>query len=119
MGLFSWNTQDTNRSIACEGSDRETFKVIMTDDKLNQWVEESYEGYGEFGGKDYYALVDEMNGGIGDRGAGIDISYMEPSDPRQPVIFPSLSESGEYFEGVEPERCEYQGYFYDDEEYEE
>ena len=35
----------------------------MTDDKGNRWEESNYDGYGVFGGKDYYALLDEMNGG--------------------------------------------------------
>jgi len=62
MGLFSWKTQDTNRSIPCDGnSSRPTFPVTMTDNKGNVWNEPNYEGYGEFGGKDYYQLVAEMS----------------------------------------------------------
>ena len=110
MGFFSWNTQDTDRSIANAWSGRETFKVIMTDDKGNQFVEENYDGYGRFGGKDFYELVDEMNGGDGDRGKGINLFFDKSAD----AIFPSLSESGEYFDGKRPDDCEFQGYFYDD-----
>ena len=110
MGFFSWNTQDTDRSIANAWSGRETFKVIMTDDKGNQFVEENYDGYGRFGGKDYYELVDEMNGGDGDRGKGINLFFAPAPDS----IFPSLSESGKYFDGKRPNDCEFQGYFYDD-----
>ena len=36
--------------------------VVMCDDKGNKYVEECYEGYGVFGGKDFYELVAEMNG---------------------------------------------------------
>ena len=76
MGLFSWITQDTGRSIPSEYSNRPTFPVTMTDNEGRQWVEENYEGYGEFGGKDYYELVAEMNGEATghldtDRGIGI------------------------------------------------
>jgi len=62
MGMFSWLTQDTCRSIAASGSRRKTFTVHMVDDKGNVWTEMGYEGYGEFGGKDFYELVAEMNG---------------------------------------------------------
>ena len=51
MGFYSWITQDTGRSIANAYSGLETFNVIMTDDKGNQFAEEDYEGYGVFGGK--------------------------------------------------------------------
>ena len=34
----------------------------MVDHLGNQWAEDSYNGYGEFGGKDFYELVAEMNG---------------------------------------------------------
>ncbi len=44
-------------------------------------VENDYEGYGVFGGKDYYELLDEMNrdtsGARGDRDSGIDIAFGE------------------------------------------
>lgn len=108
MGFFSWMTQDTGRSIANVHSKRPTFKVIMTDDKGQQWVEHDYGGYGVFGGKDYYALLDEMNGGTGNRDEGIAKAFSGDDS----VIFPSLSTSGKYYGGEEPEDCEYQGYFY-------
>ena len=53
MGQFSWFTQDTNHRIV----NGENYKVVMTDDKGNKYVEQCYEGYGEFGGKDYYELL--------------------------------------------------------------
>lgn len=81
MGFFSWKTQDTNKSIANSYSERPTFPVYMTDNEGNQWFEEDYEGYGVFGGKDYYELVAEMNDAIGmtgetdkDRSIGIRIA---------------------------------------------
>ena len=58
MGMFSWYTQDKKHRIRV-GVD---FRVVMTDDKVNQFVENCYEGYGVFGGKDYYELLAEMNG---------------------------------------------------------
>jgi hypothetical protein len=110
MGFFSWKTQDTNKSIPSRYSEVPTFTVIMTDNVGTTWTEESYDGYGSFGGKDYFELVDQMNGGTGDRLRGIYIK-----DYCENPIYPSLSESGEYFEGKEPETCEYQGFFYPDE----
>jgi hypothetical protein len=59
-GQFSWLTQDSDRQI---GSEREnTIKVYMYDNEGNQWYEKGYEGYGEFGGMDYYELLARMNG---------------------------------------------------------
>jgi hypothetical protein len=111
MGLFSWKTQDTDESIPASGSTRESFTVYMSDGKTT-WKEDNYEGYGEFGGKDYYELLDEMNGGSGDRGAGIDLAFNEKRDD---VKFPSLTRNGHFY-NEEPQQCEYQGWFYGDED---
>jgi len=63
MGFFSWITQDTKVSIPNVHSSQLPLKeVTMTDDKGNKWTETDYQGYGIFGGKDYYELVAEMNG---------------------------------------------------------
>ena len=94
MGFFSWITEDTGRSIVNAYSGLETFKVIMTDDKGNQFVEEDYEGYGEFGGKDYHELS------------------LAHDKEKEGVKFPSLSEDGKYREG-EPKSCPDQGFFYE------
>ena len=59
-GQFSWFTQDTNTQIGSEPQN--TITVYMHDNKGNVWKEDNYEGYGEFGGKDYYELLDQMNG---------------------------------------------------------
>jgi len=111
MGFFSFMTQDTERSISNRYSARGTFKVVMSDDKGNHYVENNYDGYGVFGGKDYYELVDEMNGGNGNRKRGISIVY-----DNQSFLSPSLTECGEYQDGLEPDNCPEQGYFYDEEE---
>lgn len=62
MGFFSWITQDTNKSILNVHTYNPTEFVVMHDNKGNQWIEENYQGYGEFGGKDFYELLAEMNG---------------------------------------------------------
>lgn len=58
MGQFSWFTMDTHRRIV----NGEEHTVYLVDDKGNKWKEERYEGYGVFGGKDFYELLAEMNG---------------------------------------------------------
>ena len=73
-GQFSWFTQDTTQQIGSEDENTLPF-VYMHDNKGNKWLEKRYEGYGEFGGKDYYELLDQMNGGKGDRGRGIDLAF--------------------------------------------
>lgn len=110
MGFFSFITQDTNQSIPNYFSSRPTFSVTMTDDKGNKWTEDDYEGYGIFGGKDFYELLDEMNGGDGNRNEGIELYFSDT-----PFKSPSLSRRGAYYSGDKPESCPAQGYFYDDE----
>ena len=64
MGQFSWKTQDTGgvirESYGCDSESLTT--AYMHDNKGNVWEEKRYEGYGVFGGKDYYELLAEMNG---------------------------------------------------------
>lgn len=101
MGQFSWITQDTNEAIresfGC--SDTELTTAYMHDDKGNVWEETRYEGYGVFGGKDFFQLVAEMNPEIlkdkgleltgdedKDRDFGIDIWYGD-----KPFKSPSLT----------------------------
>ena len=118
MGFFSWKTNDTNRSIANAFSNRDTFTVHMIDDKGNVWTEHNYEGYGEFGGKDYYELLAEMNGRIEGCGRDAGISLAFDADERD-TKYPMLVEDKEHkWDNVEPESCNAQGYFYgeDDEE---
>ena len=65
MGQFSWITQDTFQSIRNNGGDSASSarkrKAFLHDDKGNVWEEKNYEGYGIFGGKDFFQLVAEMN----------------------------------------------------------
>lgn len=106
MGFFSWKTQDTNKSIANKYSDRETFEVIMTDNNGNKWTESNYEGYGVFGGKDYYELLAEMNGKK-TREDGINLSS------KKSILHPNLNESSELdWKNNKPNNCKFQGYFY-------
>lgn len=100
-GQFSWLTQDTNQQIGSEKQN--TIDVWMFDDKGNSWFEDRYEGYGEFGGMDYYELLAIMNGYTEEdvkvlgkrnfRGVGIDLAFgkLDPADMSQnDVLFPAL-----------------------------
>lgn len=131
MGFFSWNTQDTDKSIANQYSNRKTFRVQMMDNKGNVWTEDNYEGYGRFGGKDYYELLAEMNGFTSDktgdeytdeaRGFGIDIAFKDNGSgvATEGVYYPNLIEKadGWVYEMGGPDTCDYQGYFYDETDY--
>ena len=113
MGFFSWETQDTNESIPNHYSDRSVFTVYMHDHLGNVWKEDKYEGYGVFGGKDYYELLAEMNG-LKDREEGISLAYAKPP---KAYLSPNLSRGKNWeYQNRSPEDCEGQGYFYDDDE---
>ena len=97
-GQFSWYTSDTLSQI---GSERQnTITVYMFDNKGNRWEEKKYEGYGVFGGKDYYDLVAEMNGYESDREIGIDLAFGKKKSKAQgkmgKTLFPALVENKNY-----------------------
>ena len=133
MGFFSWKTQDTDKSIPSQYSNRKTFRVQMLDNKGNVWTEDNYEGYGVFGGKDFYELLAEMNGIEIDkdienyedrlRGAGISLAFSKGNNSgigTEGVYYPNLVEDakGWVYEMAGPDNCEFQGYFYDEDDYE-
>lgn len=114
MGCFSWFTQDTGRRILNDVP----MRVIMVDDNHNQYIEECYEGYGVFGGKDYYELLAEMNGLGSDREAGIKLAFEDSPKGENPNCkHPSLTENGAYFLGRPPKTDPDQGFH--DEDYSE
>jgi len=110
MGFFSWKTQDTRKSICnkYQGS-KPTFTVYMTDNQGNKWREDNYDGYGEFGGKDFFELMAEMNG-LKDRLEAISLVYANP-----PVdhIQPNLTERANHrWRNIKQKDCDSQGFFY-------
>ena len=137
MGFFSWNTMDTDRSIPSQYSNRKTFRVQMMDNKGNVFTEDSYEGYGVFGGKDFYELLAEMNGFVSEkgltyeidgeaytdeaRGFGINLAFKNNPNgiATKGVLYPNLIEQadGWFYNESGPDNCEYQGYFYDETDY--
>ena len=86
-GQFSWMTQDTGQQIGSQ--DENKIPVYMFDDKGKYYYENDYDGYGEFGGMDYYELLDQMNGGSGDRSRGIDLAFGKEKTSSE-VLFPAL-----------------------------
>ena len=132
MGFFSWKTMDTDESIANQYSNRKTFRVQMLDNKGNVWTEDDYEGYGRFDSKDYYELLAEMNGFTSDktgdeytdeaRGFGISLAFKDNGSgiATAGVLYPNLIEQadGWFYNESGPDNCEYQGYFYDETDYE-
>jgi hypothetical protein len=86
-GQFSWMTQDTGQQIGSE--EENMIPVYMYDDKGNVWNESNYDGYGEFGGMDYYELLDKMNGGEGDRSRGIDLAFDKVKTDSE-ILYPAL-----------------------------
>ena len=96
MGQFSWITQDTKEAIreSYDCNDEGLTTAYLHDDKGNVWEEKKYEGYGKFGGKDYYQLLAEMNDLEGltgdidnDRSKGIDLAFSgKVSDVKHPNL---------------------------------
>lgn len=127
MGFFSWKTQDTHRSICNRFSNKRPFTVYMVNPKTGKSYKESnYEGYGVFGGKDYYELLAELNGYKGGcvstpRGYGINLAFPNPTDKRKrkakrvvfPILVENLEKAKDYDGSAEAEYDETQGYFYD------
>jgi hypothetical protein len=100
MGCFSWIAQDTEKPIYMDGYQKLGYQqrtYFMWDSNGNFWKEPSYEGYGTFGGKDYYILLAEMNRTYGKdvteeqkRNDGISIEFGDNDDG---VLFPNLTET--------------------------
>ena len=104
-------------SISNSLSEYGALPVYMHDDKGNVWHEPEYDGYGEFGGMDYYELLAKMNG-LKTRDEGIDLEcdslvYMPESlDEAKEVLFPNIAESDRWqWVNEPPERCPNQGFF--------
>ncbi|KZX57762.1 hypothetical protein A3709_19255 [Halioglobus sp. HI00S01] len=87
----------------------------MLDDKGNRYEEHAYNGYGIFGGVDYYSLVDIMNGGSGDRERGIDLCFGNNGDHDPALKLPklvTLNCKTSWADLPNSPSCEAQGFFY-------
>lgn len=127
MGFFSWKTADTQRSIpnACSGKDVFTVYVLCPDG--TKLKESSYGGYGDFAGRDVYALVAQWNrpdeckdkngnwlpdGDI--RDIGIDIACYDRDNKALKYPIKIVEDGNLNYDDVGySESCEHQGFFYD------
>ena len=120
MGFSSFKTIE-GKSISNAFSTRGAFKVYMVDDKNNKYIENAYQGYCEFGGKDYFVLLYEMNTGKSvdqenerehesARQKGISIFYSDDKHIKYPML---TTNKHREWENKKTESCKYQGYFYD------
>jgi hypothetical protein len=99
MGMFSWLTNDTGESVTNRYTDEGALPVYLHDNKGNVWYEPDYEGYGEFGGMDYYELDF--------------FEYMSASpEGAKEIIFPNIVESSNWkWVNEAPLHCPNQGFF--------
>jgi len=112
MGFFSWRTQDTNESIHNVYSKLGDVKqsIVMIDNQNRKWIEHNYGGYGEFGGKDFYELLAEMNG-KSTREEGIKIAFSGKTH-YQPNLISLANKDNWEWKPINPKICKSQGYFY-------
>ena len=123
MGFFSWKTSDTNQSISNTYSSKGTFRVIMLMPNGDKFIEDDYEGYGVFGGIDFYDAVYELNKdnskfehilsqGWENRFKGI-MMLSDKETNREFAISPKLVEDGSlnWSDVEDSKNCESQGYF--------
>ena len=110
MGFFSWKSE--GRSISNVHSIRGAYTVYMVAPDGRRWREDAYEGYGEFGGKDFYELLAELNGEESNRDIGIELQFRSPDDRK--VIYPRFTtDPDKKWEDLkDPKNCPHQGYFY-------
>jgi hypothetical protein len=121
MGFFSWNTLDTNESISNIYSVRDALPVVMVNPKTGEMFEElNYDGYGVFGGKDYYELLGELNetdeDGVNMRSIGIALEL--GNNGNNEYIAPLLltyknKNDWKKYVGQKPTICPFQGFFYE------
>lgn len=109
MGFFSWHRCDDQKVITNRYSPDGALPVEMIDDRNMVWREDAYEGYGIFGGHDYYSLLSAMNGGNGDRDHGIDLDF-SGEDIRRPK-FRKPNSKVRWEDLPDPEIAENQGYW--------
>lgn len=115
MGSFSFKTQDTNKSVWNNFDNQdEVFTVYLIAPDGTKYKEDNYGGYGEFGGKDIYELISEINGGPSCRSNGIKLAFENSPNGINPrIIWPNLVEhdSDYVIERGVIHGCPYQGHY--------
>ena len=96
MGMFSWITSDTNRSIPNMASDRPPIPVWMLLPSGKRAVfEPRYAGYGDFGGCDFFFETAAATLGLRAikgvdyervRVWGVELNYLESEDDRKAML---------------------------------
>ncbi len=110
MGFFSWKTSDTNKTVWNRHTRKGPTPCKMLLPGGREYIERAYDGYGDFGGVDFYAALDEINGGTGDRDQGIKRAFSGDDG----VLFPkiaSIDYAGTWDDLPDSPMCETQGYF--------
>jgi len=129
--LFSWLTADTGRSICISSSNRRIFTVYMhgllADGSRVKFVEHNYEGYGCFGGKDFFVLLSQMNISVDIRMTeddhrmhGLSLFFPRTIQINPSLVYPQLTETADDLPiaafSNKGEQCPRQGCIYSDSE---
>jgi hypothetical protein len=112
MGFFSWKCAVSGENIANVHSGQSKYQsecYLITPEQT--YYEPAYDGYGVFGGQDVYALL-----GDGDRDRGINECLSGNGKFDIKIVLGKHYDSQNYNDLNESEDCEYQGFFYDDDE---
>ena len=119
MEFVSFKTIE-GKSISNAFSLKGAFKVYMLDNKNNKYLERAYQGYAEFGGKNFFVLLYEMNTNKSvdkenekqyesARQKGMSIYNSDDNN----IIYPMFTTNKHRkWENVKPVLCEHKGYFY-------
>ena len=111
MGMYSWITSDTNESISNVYSVKGALPVKLLDNEGNEYFEDAYEGYGVFGGVEFYDLVATLNG-LNSRDDAISAAF-----GNEKLVLPKLVSADctlTYDELPDSESCSAQGFFYEE-----
>jgi|NOAtaT_6_FD_contig_31_5913387_length_1017_multi_4_in_0_out_0_2 hypothetical protein len=110
MGFYSFISQSDGKSIANVHSSREAVTVYMHDHEGNVYVEKAYEGYGDFGGVNYYDLMARMNNLEGSWEA-IQTYFAESGTDH--IKWPNVVTTSDWtWKNERPQSCPEQGFFY-------
>jgi hypothetical protein len=118
MGWLSWIAQNSGRSILIFGLGsalRPSRTCYMWDNTGRRWREDGYEGYGVFGGKDYFVLLAEMNknypeGATNEEKRRDGLKLDEGCHPD--ILYPNLTDCAEWtWRNISPIHCPHQGGF--------
>lgn len=129
MGLFSWCTSDTRKSISAHmnGYEGAPKTVYLLNPFGEAFKETYYDGYGNFGGQDVYALVakwnapemckDENGNWLPDdeiRDIGIDLACYDEDHVQLKYPIKIVEELCPYEKADISPSCPFQGHFYPD-----